>query len=187
MKRIIALLLVVLISVTLCACSNDSDKQSNESSDKQVQVNESKATIETNEGETVTMSAEELISEYDANEAKFDKLYYGAKIKFNGTVANIKTKTEVIVEQNQVTTEQNKIVFEEGWCLVLGADNSNYDLANYDVGDVLEVTTSIVGAPYDTDYLKTVSDNNRVVWLVGNDKVNGRTYSDIETVIETVK
>lgn len=142
-----------------------------------------KAAIITNEGETVSMTAEELIADYDSNEARFNKQYQYAKIEFTGTIDYIKVDTDVIVESGKVSSGQQKIVFKEGWCLVIGESNTKYDLADFDTGDVIRVTTSIVGAPFDTEFLQTVSDNKRVIWLVGNDNIHHEQHSNIETVI----
>ena len=186
MKKIITLLAVVLMIISLCACGNDFDTHDSSVSDIATEDENTmkKSTVLTNENETVELTIDDLISSYDENEAKFNKLYLGAKINFEGTIKSIKTETGVIVEEGGVVSGQNKIVFEEGWCLVVGANNTEIDLANLDIGEVVNVTTSIVGAPYDTDFLKTVSGDNRVLWLVGDDKIYGRQYSEIKTIIE---
>ena len=155
MKKLLAFVLSAALMLPLAACGSGSNHSDT-----------SAATIKTNEGDTVTMTAEELIDAYDSNEASFNKLYQYAEIQFTGTISNIKVDTSVIVEPGSVLSSQQKIVFEEGWCLVLSEDNSTYDLADFNVGDVVNVTSSIVGAPFDTEFLQTVSDGNRVVWLV---------------------
>ena len=176
MKRILALFLALLMALSLCACGGDTEADDETA----------KATIVTNEGETVTMTAQELMDEYDTNEARYKKLYKGAKIDFTGTVATIKTNTSVIVEDNSVKATQNKIVFEEGWCLVIGAENTSFDLAEYSKGQKLKVSTGIGIAPFDTDFIKQVCDNNRVVWLVGDDELHSESYGTITTKIEVV-
>lgn len=194
MKRLLALMFAAVMALSLMACgsgsgagsNNDTNTPSTRDDNATITPTEDKtlkATITTNEGETVEMTAEELIAAYDSNEAKFNKLYQYAKIEFTGTIDYIKVDTSVIVESGSVSTSQQKIVFKEGWCLVLGKDNTKYDLADFDTGDMVKVTTSIVGAPFDTDFLQKVSDNNRVIWLVGNDKIHGGPYSTIETVM----
>lgn len=179
MKKIISCLLAAALLFALSACSGDNAAESQGG-------DTAGATVTTTEGNTVTMTAEDLIAAYDANEASFNKLYLYAPIQFTGTIRNIKVDTSVIVESGKVDAGQQKIVFEEGWCLVLGENNTNYDLAQFNAGDVVTVTSSIVGAPYDTDFLKTVSDNTRVLWLVGDDTIHGQQHSDIPTVIETL-
>ena len=79
------------------------------------------------------MSAEDLFNAFDENEAAFEKLYGGATIDFTGTVKNIKTNTSVYTGDS-VSAEQNKIVFEEGWCLIIGSENTTYDLADFYAG-----------------------------------------------------
>jgi len=175
MKRIIALLLAIVMCFALAACGSDKSDET------------LKATIVTNDGETVSMSAAELMEVYDSNEARFYKLYGDAKITFVGTVSSIKTNTSVIVEDGSVKAGQNKIVFDEGWCLVIGEENASYDLADFYSGQTLKVTTSIFGAPFDTDFIKEVCDNNRVVWLVGNDIMDYEQYSTIETIITVIE
>lgn len=184
MKKLLAFVLSAALMLPLAACGGGSNHSDT-----------SAATIKTNEGNTVTMTAEELIDAYDSNEASFNKLYQYAEIQFTGTISNIKVDTSVIVEPGSVLSSQQKIVFEEGWCLVLSKDNSTYDLADFNVGDVVNVTSSIVGAPFDTEFLQTVSDGNRVVWLVGDDvPLKEFVRNDvvlyncgIETVIEPVE
>ena len=48
----------------------------------------------------------------------------------------------MVVDDNSVSSGQNKIVFTDGWCLVIGSENEQFDLADYDEGDVLKVTTN---------------------------------------------
>ena len=94
----------------------------------------------------------------------------------------IKIKTNVYTGES-ITTRQNKIVFEEGWCLILGANSTLYDLADYYPGQKLKVTTGIVSPAFDTEFLQTTADNNRVVWLVGNDELNGSIINTQATAI----
>ena len=155
MKKILALLMVVVLCISLCACGGNKN---------------STATVITNGGDTVEVSAQDLFDEYDFNEVRFAKKYSGATIEFIGTVDYIKTDTDVYTGES-VNTEQNKIVFKEGWCLILGAENTSYDLADYYPGQKLKVSTGIVSAAFDTEFLQSTADNNRVVWLVGNDKL----------------
>lgn len=197
MKKILFLVLTATLMLSLVACSGDTGtiNSGNETASQEAAHTENNtkdndapgATIITNEGETVTMTAEELIDAYDSNEVSFNKLYQYAEIQFTGTISNIKVDTSVIVDGSGVKGGQQKIVFEEGWCLVLGKDNQNYDLADFNSGDLVTVTSSIVGAPFDTDFLKTVSDGNRVAWLVGDDEILGQQFSSIPTVIEVAQ
>ena len=158
MKRLIAFVLVFVLCLSLCSCGAKST--------------DAKATIVTNDGKTVELTAQELFDEFDANEARFEKIYGGADIEFVGTVKTIKTDTGVYSGDNKVTSQQNKIVFEEGWCLIIGAQNTKYDLADYYPGQELKVSTGIVSAAFDTEFLQSVADNSRVVWLAGNDQLH---------------
>ena len=162
MKKAVTLILALMLLLSLCACGGNSENGAGTE-------DTSKATIVTNEGETVELSAQDLFDEYDANEARFAKVYQGASIEFVGTVDYIKVKTYVC-DGDGATTDQNKIVFKEGWCLVLGCENTTYDLADYYPGQKLKISTGILSAAFDTEFLQSVADNNRVVWLIGNDK-----------------
>ena len=165
MKKAVTLILALMLLLSLCACGGNSENGAGTE-------DSSKATIVTNEGETVELSAQDLFDEFDANEARFAKVYQGAAIEFVGTVDYIKLETNVFTGEytgGGVASKQNKIVFEEGWCLILFAGNTTYDLADYYPGQKLKVSTGILSPVFDTEFLQEVADNNRVVWLVGND------------------
>lgn len=174
-KKILSFLLILVLLIGMSGCGSDKNE-----------IKE--AFIMDNEGNEVQLSSKELMNIYDSNEAKFYKLYGGATITFESTVKSISVNTAVIVDSNHVTAGQNKIVFEDGWCLIIGNGNENFDLADYDKGDVLKVTTSIMTTPWDTDFIKEVSENERVVWLVGNDKINNdEPYSNVQTTISKIE
>lgn len=168
MKKVLSLITLVALLLSLAACSGGEDAGPSKKDDK-AEEKASAATITTNESKTVTMTAEELIDAYDSNEASFNKLYQYAEIQFTGTISNIKVDTSVLVESGKIRSGQQKIVFEEGWCLALSEDNTTYDLAEFNAGDVVKVTSSIFGAPFDTEPLQKASDEKRVLWLVGDD------------------
>lgn len=182
MKKAISLLLALVMCLSLCACGGGNDSpETNEPPVETSAPATNTATVITSENETVEVSAQDLFNEYDANEARFAKIYGGATIEFVGTVKYIKIETPVYIGES-VSAEQNKIVFEEGWCLILGKDTL-YDLADYYPGQKLKVSTGIVSPAFDTEFLQTVADNSRVVWLVGNDKLNGRVVNTQDTII----
>ena len=131
---------------------------------------EKKATIITNDGKTVELTAEQMFDQYDDDVNKFNKLYKGATIKFLGTIKYIKENTSVYTG-SCIAGEQNKIVFEEGWCLIIGSENTSYDLSDYIPGQKLEVFTGIVSPAFDNQFLQGAADDNRVVWLMGNDEI----------------
>lgn len=57
----------------------------------------------------------------------------------------------------------SKIIFEEGWCLAVSANNAEIDLAYFDKGDIVKITSGIVGAPFRTGYIKKVYVSSKVV------------------------
>lgn len=177
MKKIFAMLLALTMCISMAACGSSDGGNS--------AGNSATATITTNEDETVNMTAAELMEAFDSNEAKFNKLYRGAKIQFTGTIDSIATNVDGVVKDGLVYSGLNKIVFKEGWCLVVGKDNMNIDLADFDTNEKVTVTTGIVGSPYNSDFLKAVCDGNRVVWLVGDDLIHHEQINDITTTIET--
>ena len=175
MKKALSLILALVLCLSLCACG-DGGKISKEPA-------VTKAKIETNDGNTVEMSAEELFNEYDSNEARFNKLYRGATITLTGTVKYIKVDTSVY-SGDSIRPDQNKIVFEDGWCLIIGYKNDTYDLADYYPGQKLEVTTGIISPAFDTEALQQIADNSRVVWMVGNDWLYTEQYNTQTTLIK---
>lgn len=177
MKKALSLILAIVLCLGLCACGVGTETPTEPAV--------TKATIVTNEGNTVEMSAEDLFKEFDGNEARFNKLYRGATITFTGTVKYIKADTAVY-SGNSVRPDQNKIVFEDGWCLIIGYKNDTYDLADYYPGQKLEVTTGIISPAFDTEFLQEVADNSRVVWLVGNDWLYTEQYNTQTTKITPV-
>ena len=177
MKKALSLVLALVLSLSMCACCGKNEKN--------IGTN-SKATIITNDGKTVELSAEELFREFDGNEARFEKIYQGATIEFTGTVKYIKTNTSVY-NGDSVPAGQNKIVFEEGWCVIIGHQNTSSDLADYYPGQILEVYTGIISPAFDTDFLQDIADNNRVVWLVGNDKLQGKEHNAQTTRITPIE
>ena len=111
MKKTLALFLAVALMLSLAACGGENNTTNTKSDTPNIDT--SAATIITNEGDTVTMTAQDLIDAYDSNEASFNKLYQYAEIQFTGTISNIKVDTSVIVEPGSVMAGQQKIIFEE--------------------------------------------------------------------------
>lgn len=173
MKKYVIILCIVLIVIgSLLLISNNKN---------------SEAKIIDNEVTETMMTAKDLMNLFDENEARFYKLYGGALIEFEGTVKSVSVDTQVIISDNKISSNQNKIVFEEGWCLIIGENNEQYDLSTFNKGDKLKVVTGIATTPYSTDFVKQVCDNQRVVWLVGNDIIHDEQYNDIQTMIQKIK
>ena len=82
MKRILAIILVLISIVSFSACGGDekSNEQSNE---------ESKATVITNSGETKEMTFAEIRDIIDSNSIQFEDEYVGADITVTSTVSEV--------------------------------------------------------------------------------------------------
>ena len=82
MKRILAIILVLISIVSFSACGGDekSNEQSNE---------ESKATVITNSGETKEMTFAEIRDIIDSNSIQFEDEYVGADITVSSTVTEV--------------------------------------------------------------------------------------------------
>lgn len=61
----------------------------------------SKAIVTFYNGETVEMSAQDIINIYNENQAIFEDKYLYAKIQFEGTVEQIKTKTDAMTYNHE--------------------------------------------------------------------------------------
>ncbi len=173
MKKTISLLAALMICLSLFACSAEKAEQNIESPKEEITESTGQspktATVITNEAKTVEVNAQDLFDEYDSNEARFEKIYGGATINFVGTIKNIKTDTKVVTDNAKVSSGQNKIVFEEGWSLIISSKNTTYDLADFYPGQKLKVSTGIINPAFDTEFLQKTADGTRTVWLVGND------------------
>jgi len=144
MKRIVSFILVVVVAFGLCACSQSNSSgvvgnNSNTGSKK-----ETPATIVDNEGNTAQKTVSELL-EIAANQAKFEKLYRGASIKFTGKVKKVETSLSY-----NGGDFYDIIFFEEGWIVRLPEDiygNGKYAdvLAEINVGDSVTVESDICG------------------------------------------
>lgn len=160
MKKNLCFVAVFVICLILCGCSSK------------------KATIITNDGATEEMTARELLKVRMENEVAFEKRYHGAKIIFEGTVRRVESGAYFHYEEpgnsvgKSVGLGQTQIQFKEGWELVLENDEI-IDLETLKKGDVLRVTTSIVG-----------SDGDRAIYVMGNKPLFTTVYGTVETVIE---
>jgi hypothetical protein len=184
-KRILLILFIMIICMAFGGCGGASSSDSVDSQIvEETEGTDSKATIVTNEGDEVEMTAQELMDAYDGNEASFAKIYEGAKITFTGTISTVKLDTDGCIESGSICAHLNKIVFEEGWCVVIQND-SPYDLANYNPGDKYIVTTAIFGSPYDTEALKDAHGDSRVVFLVGDGAYGLYNFVTIDYGVKT--
>ena len=180
MKKFLSVFLAFITCLSLCACTSNSEDIGASNNSKYL------ASVHINTGDTVFMKPQELIDEFDANGARFAKLYRGATIEFVGTVKSIKTETDVYNGEGW-TTKQNMIIFEEGWILIIGAKNTNVDLAEYYPGQKLQVTTGILGpTPSEASFITAAMGLGRTVWLVGNDALYGRKLNTQITNIRIV-
>lgn len=187
MKKNLKIIIPVIVAIVILAIVGIVFFTSNKGNNTDKVKNNSKAKVTTNYEIEEYLSAQDLINIYDENSANFLKNYTGAKIEFEGTIEKIQVKSNVIVKENSITAQQNKIFFKEGWCLVIGNGNTNIDLTKYKKGDKVQVTTGIVTATWTSDFVKDVSENKRVVWLVGNDRINyDSDINNITTVIKMV-
>lgn len=142
MRRVSCIIVAVLIVIGLCACSETSSSVTNTNKVVSSSKNEMPATIVDNEGNTVQKTATELIA-IAGNQAKFEKLYRGASIKFTGKVKKVETSLSY-----NGGGFYDMIFFEEGWIVRLPEDvygNGKYAdvLAEIDVGDSVTVESDI--------------------------------------------
>ena len=142
MKKVISLALAVLLVFGLCACSKTDNSGNSTTNSSNNSKKESPATIVDNEGNTVEMTAAELV-EVAGNGAKFDKYYRGASITFTGKVKRVETSLAY-----NSSSFYDMIFFEEGWIVYLPEDtydNGKYAdiLAEIDVGDMVTVSSDI--------------------------------------------
>lgn len=99
---------------------------------------EAKAKITDKNGNIVYMTAKEVKSLENANEAQFEKLYKGAKIEFTGTVKRIETN---------YTYDRylwfDSIEFEEGWLVELSSGSEENLLLKMNPGTKVSVSSNI--------------------------------------------
>lgn len=109
-------MLTLLLIFSMCACSSATP-----------------ATIIDNEGNTIEMTAEELIEIAEGNNAQYEKYYLGAAIEVTGEVSQIETG---------VGPYDNDCVYlEEGW--VIRTEDGWYDWADVAIGTKLKVKSNI--------------------------------------------
>ncbi len=186
MKKLLALFLVTLLSITLISCDKIDEIKEKISPDDKEEVIEGvediiedvldeeeeeeqeeiekivSASIANNEGETETLSANELIEIYNGNQAKFNKYYTGAEVNFTAAIESISLNQMTMISDANWGTGNTVVLLEGGWCLV----NPPQDLADYMPGDKVQISAKIITAQ--THMLVSVhGPANGVVWLDG--------------------
>ena len=124
MKKFLSMFLVVAMIVSFTACGGSKFK----------------ASITTNDGESVEKSFEELCEERSSNSVSFSNKYEGASISFTGTVESV---SEYYQSTMKVSIQQ--IDFEEGAQLQLLKGSYDDVVNNISKGDKVEVTSAIHG------------------------------------------
>lgn len=149
MKKIICLSMILVICISLCACSSNH-----------------KATIQTNDGESVSMTAKELCKIESTNDLLFQEKYAGSAITFKGVVEKVATDRSFTVDDTVVGLGQTHILFKGGWELILD-DNTilpeGFNAAHLEKGDVLCVTSTVLSCE------NTLLHKN--VYLIGNGRI----------------
>lgn len=123
-KKFLAITMVLALCLSLCACGGSSD---------------TKATIIDNEGNTVQMTAKELIALDDENSAKFDNLYQNAEITLVGTVESVDSG----FRENGVSFLWDRITLEGGWQIQMYHGSHDEVLLELSAGDTVEITSKI--------------------------------------------
>lgn len=105
---------------------------------------EVKAEIIDNDGNIVYMTADEVSAAKDENEARFKKLYIGAKIEFTGTVESVRSD----YTEYGWGWRFDSITFEEGWKVVLPHGEYDDILMKLSAGSKVKVNSNIFYADH---------------------------------------
>ena len=126
MKKLASMLLVLCLMVGLCGCVGSDAK-------------ETKMTVVDNNGESVQISASEILEIHQSNGVQFNSKYYLAHAYVTGKVQSINYSfTSVYSREVEVYT----ITLEEGWQVeVLKADHA--EVENLNVGDTITIQSVI--------------------------------------------
>jgi len=141
MKKVISLILVLIMILSLSACGGTS----------------SGATIIDNEGNTIQMTADELM-EANGNEVYFDKMYAGAEIVVEGTVE----KVDFGFYSNGSPILFDRVELEEGWEVYLPHDA--YDLAELAVGTKVRIASNVYRTFVNVELLGCFYDEDQLVY-----------------------
>ena len=89
------------------------------------------------EDSTTAISVKDIVKTYKDNQARFDEEYKNKKVKFTGTISEI--RTNILRNGSGITTDE--IIFKEGWNLHIPTEFCK--LSQLNKGDKLEVITKI--------------------------------------------
>lgn len=164
MKKIICLAMVLTLCISLCACSGNHE-----------------ATIQTNDGESISITAKELCKIESENNLLFQEKYAGAAITFKGVVEKVATDRSFTVDNTVVSLGQTHILFKGGWELILDDSTilpEGFNAAHLEKGDVLNVTSTVLSCE------NTLLHKD--VYLIGNGRIINIVYGkgDLQTVIQ---
>ena len=105
-------------------------------------IGDTKATIIDNQGNTVELTAKDLIDIYDENEATFDTLYHNAEVSLVGTVDKIEYDISTAGGAGLFITE-DYITLKGGWKFSVVHGSHDDILLNLKKGDKIEIKTEI--------------------------------------------
>ena len=123
MKKVLALVTVMVMVFTLCACGGSG----------------SPATIVDNDGNTVQMTAEDLVSIYEENEANYTKNYQGAEATVQGTVEKVDATMVTFGTYNKQVYE---VYLQEGWEITV-LQEFHDEVADLSKGDKVKITSTL--------------------------------------------
>lgn len=153
MKKLIALLMLVVITLNLCACGGSST---------------STGTIIDQSGNTVQMTAKELCSIFSENSAKFYKQYQRSQITATGTVEKVDSYLKSFGSIRGMVYE---ISMKEGWKLIV-LEAGHEEVVNFSKGTKIQFTSII-----DTCFASYVEMHN-----IGIQNKTATDYSTIEVI-----
>ena len=127
MKKALSLLLALVMCLSLCACGNNKDSK------------DTKAVVNNLYGETEHLSAKDLISVYEENEAKVKANYHFVDATIVGTVESVSTEWDLNPNKRE---EGYVITLAEGWVIGVMADDHE-EVINLSKGDKIKVSSRI--------------------------------------------
>ncbi len=121
-KRILAIIMIMVMCLALCACGGGTS-----------------ATITDNDGNTVQMTAKELISINNENESKFKKQFELADITVEGKVEKVE---EAMIDFSIRYVDVIHLYLEGGWQVDLLKDKHE-EVIDLSKGDSVKVSSKI--------------------------------------------